>query len=87
MNMWKKNITKILIVMNLILMQINNSYYMFNFPWKTTGGNALIACKTPTNLILSVSLPEHIKFNKAFVIGNANYQLESNIHLPQTLIQ
>ena len=31
MNMWKKKITKMLIVMNLILMPINNSYYMFNF--------------------------------------------------------
>ena len=28
MNMWKNKITKMLIVMNLILMPINNSYYM-----------------------------------------------------------
>ena len=31
MNMWKKKITTMLIVMNLILMPINNSYYIFNF--------------------------------------------------------
>ena len=31
MNIWKKKITTMLIVMNLILMRINNSYYMFNF--------------------------------------------------------
>ena len=31
MNMWKEKITTMLIVMNLILMTINNSYYMFNF--------------------------------------------------------
>ena len=31
MNMWKKKITTMLIVMNLILMRINNSYYMFIF--------------------------------------------------------
>ena len=30
MNMWKKKITTMLIVMNLILMTINNSYFMFN---------------------------------------------------------
>ena len=60
MNMWKKKITTMLIVMNLILMQINNSYYMFNYLWTTTGGTALIACKTPTNVISSVSLQEHI---------------------------
>ena len=30
-NMWKKKITTMLILMNLILMQINNYYYMFNF--------------------------------------------------------
>ena len=59
-NMWKKKITTMLIVMNLILMPINNSCYIFNRCWTTTGGNALIACKTPTNLISSVSLPEHI---------------------------
>ena len=60
MNMWKKKITTMLIVMNMILMRINNSYYMFNFLWTTIGGTAPIACKTPTNLISSVSLPEHI---------------------------
>ena len=59
-NMWKKKITTMLIVMNLILMQTNNSYYMFNFLWTTIGGTALITCKTPTNVISSVSLPEHI---------------------------
>ena len=31
MNMWMKKITTMLIVMNLILMRINKSYYMFNF--------------------------------------------------------
>ena len=60
MNMWKKKITTMLIVMNLILMQINNSYYIFNCIWTTIGGTALIACKKPTNVISSVSLPEHI---------------------------
>ena len=85
--MWKKKITTMLIVMNLILMRINNSYYMFNFLWTTIGGTAPIACKTPTNVISSVSLPEHIKFNKAFVSVNANSKLESNIHLLQTVIQ
>ena len=50
-NMWKKKITTMLIVMNLILMQINNSYYMFNFLWATIGGTALLACKTPANVI------------------------------------
>ena len=68
-------------------MQINNSYYIFNFLWTTIGGTAPIAYKTPTNVISSVSLPEHIKFNEAFVSGNANSKLESNIHLPQILIQ
>ena len=56
-NMWKKKITTMLIVMNLILIRINNSYYMFNCLWTTIGGTALIACKTPTNVISSVSLP------------------------------
>ena len=60
MNMCKKKITTMLIVMNMILMQINKSYYMFNFLWTTIGGTALIACKTPTNVISSVSLPEYI---------------------------
>ena len=73
--------------MNLILMKINNSYYMFNFLWKTIGRTALIARKTPTNVISSVSLPQHIQSNEAFVSGNANSKLESNIHLPQILIQ
>ena len=49
---------------------------MFNVFWTTTGGATLIACKTPTNVISSVSLPEHIEFNEAFVSGNANYKLE-----------
>ena len=49
-----------LIVMNLILMPFNNSYYIFNLFWTTTGGTALIARKTPTNVISSVSLPDHI---------------------------
>ena len=31
MNMWKKKIITMLIVMNLILMRINNSYYLFDF--------------------------------------------------------
>ena len=76
-----------LIVMNLILIRINNFYYMFNFIWTTIGGTALIACKTPKNVITLVSLPEHIQFNEDFVSGNANSKLESNIHLPQTVIQ
>ena len=38
MNMCKKKINTMLIVMNLILMPINNSYYMFNFLWTTIGG-------------------------------------------------
>ena len=46
MNMWKKNITTMLIVMNLILMPINNSYYMFNFLLTYIGGTDLISCKT-----------------------------------------
>ena len=45
MNMWKNKITIMLIVMNLILMRINNSYYMFNLLWKNTVGTALIVCK------------------------------------------
>ena len=59
---------------------------MFNYLWTTIGETALIACKTPTNVISSVSLPEHIKFNEAFVSGNENSKLESNIHLPQRVI-
>ena len=54
MNMWKKKITTMLIVMNLILMRINNSYYMFNYLWTTIGGTPPIACKTSTNVISSV---------------------------------
>ena len=73
--MWKKKITTMLIVMNLILMRINNYYYMFNYLWIPIGGTAPIACKTPTNVISSVSLPEHIKFNEAVVSGNANFKL------------
>ena len=68
-------------------MRINNSYYMFNFIWTTIGGTAIIACKTPTHVISSVSLTEHIKLNGAFVSGNANSKLESNIHLPKKVIQ
>ena len=60
MNMWKKKITKMLIVITMLLMTINKSYFMFNIFWTTTGGTALITCKTPTNVISSVSLPEHI---------------------------
>ena len=75
MNLWKKKITTMLIVMNLILMPINNSYYTFDFVWTNIGVTALIACKTPTNVISSVSLPEHIKFNEDFVSGNADYKL------------
>ena len=59
---------------------------MFNFLWTTIAGTALTACKTPENVISSVSLPEHIQFNEAFVSGNANSKLESNINLPQTII-
>ena len=87
MNMWKKNITTMLVLMNVILMPINNSYYIFNIFWTTTGGTALISFKTRTNVISSVSLPEHIYFNKTYVSGNADSKLESNIHLPQTVIQ
>ena len=60
MNMWKKNITTMLIVMNLILMTINNSYFILNIFWTPSGGTALIACKKAINSIISVSLPEHI---------------------------
>ena len=73
--MWKKKITTMMIVINLILMPINDSYYMFNLFWTTTGGTAIIACKTPTNVISSVSLPEHKNLNEAFVSGNANSKL------------
>ena len=54
MNMWKKKINTMLIVMNLVLMTINNSYFIFNLFWTTTGGTALITRKTPTNTISSV---------------------------------
>ena len=60
---------------------------MLNYLWTNIGGTAPIVCKTPTNVISSVSLPELISFNKAFVSGNANSKLESNIHLPQIVIQ
>ena len=60
MNMWRKKITKMLIVMNPILMTIDNSYLIFNIFWTPSGGTARIACKTEINSILSVSLPEHI---------------------------
>ena len=43
MNMWKKKITTMLIVMNLILMTINNSYFIFNLFGTPSGGTALIA--------------------------------------------
>ena len=56
-------------------MRINNSYYMFNFLWTAIGGTDLIACKTPTNVISSVSLQEHIYFNETFVSGNAKFQI------------
>ena len=58
--MWKNKITTMLIVINMILIPINNSYYIFNFIWATIGGTALIACKTQTNVLSSVSLPEDI---------------------------
>ena len=48
---------------------------MFSYLWTTIGGTAPIACITPTNIISSVSLPEHIKFNEAFVSGNANSKI------------
>ena len=60
MNMWKKKITTMLIVMNPILMTINNSYLIFNIFWAPEGGTDLLACKTAIDSILSVSLPEHI---------------------------
>ena len=60
---------------------------MFNYLWTNIGGTAPTACIAPTNLISSVSLPEHTKYNEAFVSGNANSKLESNIHLPQTVMQ
>ena len=60
MNMWKKKINTMLMVTNLILIPINNSYYMFNILSGTIGGTALIACKTPTNIISPVSLTEQI---------------------------
>ena len=47
---------------------------MFNYLWTNIGGTGPVACKTPTNVISSVSLPEHIQFNEAFVSGNANYK-------------
>ena len=75
MNMRKKKITTMLIMMNLILMTINNSYLIFNLFCKPSGGTSIIAYKTPTNVITSVSLPEHIQFNQALVSGNANSKL------------
>ena len=73
--MWKKKITTMMTVMNLILMRINNSYSMLDCLWTTIGGTAPIACKTPTNVISPLPLPEHIKYNEAFVSGNANSKL------------
>ena len=60
MNMWKMKITTIYIVMIPMMMIINNSYFIFNLLWTTSGGTAIIACKTPTNIIPSVSLPHHV---------------------------
>ena len=60
MNMWKKKVTTMLIVMNPVLMTINNYYFIFSLLWTLTGGTSIIACKTPTNVISSVSLSEHI---------------------------
>ena len=57
MNMWKKKITTMLIVMNPILTTINNSYFIFNIFWTPLGGTALIARKIAINPFLSVSLP------------------------------
>ena len=37
MNMWKKKITTMFIVMNTILMTINNSYFIFNIFWTPSG--------------------------------------------------
>ena len=54
---------------------------MFNYLWTNIGGTAPISCKTPTNVISAVALPEHIKFNEAFVSGNANSKLESYISI------
>ena len=51
MNMWKKKITTMLIVMNPILMTINNSYFIFNLFCAPSGGTVLIACKTAMNSI------------------------------------
>ena len=55
--MWKKKITTMLIVMNLILMTINISSFVFNLFWAPSGGTALISCKKTANVISSVSLP------------------------------
>ena len=74
MNMWKKKITTMFIVRNLILMQINNSYYMCNLFWTTTGGTALIASKTPTNVISSV-----IVDHSSDLISRASVQQNSSL--------
>ena len=51
MNIWKKKITSMLIVMNPIFMTTNNSYFVFNLFWTPSGGTALIAFKTAINSI------------------------------------
>ena len=60
MNMRKMKITTMGIVMIPMMMIINNSYFIFHIFWKTSVGTDIIACKTPTNLISSVSLPRHV---------------------------
>ena len=60
MNMWKMKINTMQIVMILMMMIINNSYFIFNILWKNSGGTALIACKKKMNLFSSVSLPRHV---------------------------
>ena len=87
MNIRKMKMTTIYIVMILMMMIINKSYFIFNLLWKTSGGTALIAYNIPNFLISSVSLPRHIYFRQSCVSGNATSKLESNIHLTQTVIQ
>ena len=85
--MWKMKITIMKIVIILMMMIIDNSYLIFNIIWKSSGGTAIIACKTPINLFSSVPLPRHIYFKVSCVSGNATFKLESNIHLSKTVIQ
>ena len=80
-------ITTIYIAMIPMMMIINNSYFIFNLIWTTLGGTAMISCKTPTNLISSVSLPQLVSFKQYCVSVNVTSKLESNIHLPKTTIQ